>query len=202
MSYESKEITVAKGKTIDVNMQPSPIGSLVYWRLDNFSYTKESDYPNNVSDNTIRKLTIYSRNKAVGYKLNPKAVDKYIYKDALGTNSWNWLSDQLIPTSFNDDWTFFQLPYLYDFFYVLDPNPTICFGYILEGKDTFEKYGEHTYNITNGRIYLAYWDYFKVGNPYFGIADNNHWNTYGTPTSRAARTCPYVMPKKQFMMRK
>ncbi|MBQ5475593.1 MAG: hypothetical protein IIT65_13155, partial [Lachnospiraceae bacterium] len=52
--------------------------------------------------------------------------------------------------------------------------------------DVFNGYGEQTCNITSGKVYLAYWDYFKVGNPYFGIADNNHWNRYETRATRSA----------------
>ena len=184
MSYEAKEITIVKGQTTDINMQPSPVGALAYMYLENFCCKNEADYPN-ISDNGIRSLTLYSRNKAVGYKLNPKSTDKYVYLDATGSNDWYFLSSHLVPSDFSEDWTFFQSN-LYDYFYILDPNPRIKFGYVLEGEDVFNGYGEQTCNITSGKVYLAYWDYFKVGNPYFGIADNNHWNRYETRATRSA----------------
>ena len=197
MSYDAQEITISKGQTTDVNMQPSPVGALAYMYLENFWCKSEADYPN-VSDNGIRSLTLYSRNIAVGYKLSPKAVDKYVYMDATGASSWYWLSSHLVPTDFSDDWTFFQSN-LYDYFYILDPNPRIQFGYVLDGETSFQGYGEQTCNITSGKVYLAYWDYLKVGNPYFGIADNNHWNKYESRSTRSANNNSNVVSRKLFM---
>lgn len=187
MSYDARQVTVSKGQTTNVNMQPSPIGALAYFYLQNFCCQSEADYPN-VSDNGIRSLALYCRNKAVGYKLNPNAVDKYVYLDETTTSYWYYLSSKLTPTDFSDDWTFFQ-SYLYTYFYILDPNPRIQFGYMLEGEDEFTGYGESSYYLTTGKIYLAYWDYFQVGNPYFGLADNNHWNSsYGARATRTAQS--------------
>ena len=64
----------------------------------------------------------------------------------------------------------------------MTPNPHVQFGYEIDGDTGFSGYGEGSYNIQSGKTYLAYWDYFNVGNPYFGIADNNHWNTYSSRT--------------------
>ena len=178
MSYDSKVVTVTK--TTDVTMQPTPVGSLAYLYFQNFQYESEATYPT-MSDNGIRKLTVYSKNKAIGYMLNPDAVDKYVYKDPTDKDWWYFLSDQLLPSNFADgSWTFFQNN-LISYFYVLDPNPTICFGYVLDGKETFDGYGEKAYTMETGKVYLAYWDYFQVGNPYFGVADNTHWNSYEAP---------------------
>ncbi|MBO5630782.1 MAG: hypothetical protein J5965_17085 [Aeriscardovia sp.] len=197
MSYDAKEVTIAKGQTTDVNMQPSPIGALAYMYLQNFCYKNEADYPNK-DDNGIRLLALFSRNKAVGYKLNPKATDKYVYLDATGSNSWYYLSSPLEPSDFSDDWTFFQSN-LFTYFYILGPNPRIQFGYVLEGEDSFHGYGEQTCNLKSGEVYLAYWDYFKVGNPYFGLADNNHWNKYNARAPRSVQNEFNMLPCKMIL---
>lgn len=83
------------------------------------------------------------------------------------------------PTDFDESWTFFETN-LYGFEYLLEPQAHMTFGYTLNGNDGFNGYGEADYTFQPGKVYLAYWDYFKVGNPYLGIADNNHWNSYTT----------------------
>lgn len=185
MSYDSKEFTVTPGSTTSLSMNPSPVGALAYLYLQNFWCDKDSNYPNMV-DNGIRGLCVYSQNKAQSYKLDPNAADKYSYFNDLGKDTWYYLSDYLEPTDFDDNWTYFQSN-LYDYFFILAPNPHIVFGYYLDGSEGFTPYGESTYTITPGQTYLAYWDYFKVGNPYFGIADNNHWNTYSSSSRANAR---------------
>lgn len=185
MSYDSKEFTVTSGSTTTLSMNPSPIGALAYLFFQNFWCDSESNYPK-IVDNGIRSLCVYTQNKANSYKLDPNAAERYIYYDDQGKDWWYYLSDKLVPTDFDSSWTFFETN-LYDYFYVLSPKSRITFGYSLEGSDTFTPYGESTQNVTSGQTYLAYWDYFKVGNPYFGIADNNHWNTYNSNARANAR---------------
>ncbi len=183
LSYEAKTITVTPESTTTLTMSPSPVGSLVYMYFQNFQYENESSY-GTVTDNDIRRLSLFGRNLATDFVLNPDASEKYIYRDDAGSDSW-WYLYSFEPSDFDDDWTYFQSN-LYSFFHLLSPNPTIIFGYELDGENYFHPYGEGTYNIQNGKTYLAYWDYFQVGNPYFGIADNNHWNTYSSEVKALA----------------
>lgn len=173
MSYDAKTITVESGNTTTVRMTPSPIGALGYMYLENFY----KDQFGNEADNKIRSLALYSQTIADGFRLDPTASDRYMYMGATGSDSWYYLSDKLEPTDFNKSWEYFQSN-LYDYFYILAPSFNATFGYVLEGENFFHSYGEASYTITNGQTYLAYWDYLVYGNPYFGLADNNHWNNY------------------------
>ena len=176
MSYASEEFTVSGGQSTNVSLNPKPVGSLGYFFLQNFQYKNESYY-GTVSDNGIRSLCVFGRNIATGYMLNPKADSRFEYLDDGGSNSWYFLSSYLEPTDFDNSWTFFKSN-LYSYFYILSPNPTIEFGYVMKGEDTFVGYGNQRLSLSSGKTYLAYWDYFQVGNPYFGVANNNQWHRY------------------------
>lgn len=178
MSYSSKELEVFDGQTVNVNMDPMPIGALGYMYLQNFWCTNYANYPN-ISDNGVRELCLFTKDKAIGYKLDPTVSNKYIYNDDAGKNTWYFLSNRLEPTDFDDDWTFFKSN-LYSYFYILAPQVHTTFGCVYKGETSFDGYGENTITIQNGKTYLAYWDYFEIGNPFFGIADNKHWNTYSS----------------------
>ena len=180
MSYASKTFTVSSGQTTTVNLNPQPIGSLGYVFLQNFQYKNEATY-GTVVDNGIRSLCVYARNVSRVFKLDPNlsGLSRYEYFDDAGSNSWYYLSDYMEPTDFDDSWTYFKTN-LYDYFYILAPNPIVQFGYKVKGASGFQGYGEQSVNLTNGATYQAYWDYFQVGNPYFGIADNNHWHSYSS----------------------
>lgn len=188
LSYQAKSFTVTKNQVTSLSMSPSPIGALGYLYFQDFQY-KNSSSTSATADNNIRALCVYSQNVASGYKLDPNATEKYLYLNDAGTNSWYYLSDKLEPSSFDTSWTYFQSN-LYDYFYILAPRPKICFGYVLKGESTFHAYGEGTYTINSGRTYLSYWDWFQVGNPYFGIADNNHWNNYNAPMINSSKETP------------
>lgn len=183
MSYDAQTFNVTPGKSATVTFNPAPVGALGYLYFQNFQYVSESSY-GQVADNGMRQLCVYSRNIADGYQLNPNSYNKYIYWDDGGSNWWYYLSENLRPQDFSSDWTFFKTN-LYDFFYILAPSVNIEFGYTMDGEDTFTGYGNANYNIVSGKTYLAYWDNFQIGNPYFGIADNNHWNSYSTSSSSA-----------------
>ena len=177
MSYASKSVSVGNNLSTSTEITPAPVGSLIYMYMQNFQYKNQSTYQT-VADNNIRKIAFYTKNYAIGYRLNPSATDKYVYVNQGTSNSW-WIVKDFEPKDFDNSWTYFKSN-LYGVFYFLSPNPLITFGYTLSGSTTFQGYGEQTYTLSNGRVYLAYWDYFQVGNPYFGLADNNHWNTYST----------------------
>lgn len=176
MSYASKRFSIEEGKTVSLAMSPTPVGALCYGFYQNFQYESEATY-GTLADNGIRSLTVYAQTVAEAYRLDPNATEKFIYKDELKTGTWYWLSNFLEPADFDEDWTFFRSN-LYTYFYILQPNIHIQFGYIPEGETGFYGYGDNSYTLTSGQMYLAYWDYFQIGNPYFGVADNNHWNSY------------------------
>ena len=178
MSYDSKTITVEKGKTTSVSMTPSPVGALAYGYFQNFQYKNETTYPQ-AGDNGVRNIMILSQTIGQGYHLDPNTKDKYIYYGDPGSKYWYALSEEMTPDYFGFKDGYFETN-LYDFFYILAPSFNLCFGYVLEGESNFFSYGENHYTIQDGKTYLAYWDWFKVGEPYFGIANNNHWNTYST----------------------
>ena len=171
MSYTSKSISVSSENKTDVKMTPEPIGALGYMVIENFQY-KSKTSSSTIADNGVREVAFYCQDKAIGYKLDPNATDKYMYKDATGSNTWYYLYS-FEPSDF--DWKYFQNN-CYGYFYILNPKMKAVFGYELEGDTGFNPYGEGSYSINNGQTYLAYWNWFKVGNPYFGKADNNHWN--------------------------
>lgn len=171
LSMSTDEFTISDNKTANITTIPSPIGSIIYYYYQNFQYNSTSD--NSIKDNGIRQLAIYARNKAIGYKLNPNAANKYEYLSDAGENRWYFLQ-RCSPDDFADDWTFFKTN-LYSYEYVLTPETEIVFGYTLDGEDSFQPYGQAKYTLQPGKMYLAYWNYFQVGNPYFGIANNNHW---------------------------
>lgn len=186
MSYAAQSITVSSGNTANVTMTPAPIGALGYMYLQNFQYKNEATN-GTVADNGVRSIALYSQNVADGYKLDPNASEKYIYLKATGTNSWYFLSNKLEPSDFSlsKDYGYFRTN-LYSYFYMLAPSFNATFGYVLDGEDSFHGYGQDNYAITNGQTYLAYWDWFQVGNPYFGVADNNHWHTYSSAAPQRA----------------
>lgn len=184
MSYEAKTFTVVGGEVTNLSMTPKPIGALAYMYIQNFQYKNQASF-GTVGDNKVREIAFYTKNNAHGYKMDPNASEKYIYYDDGGASSWYYLSDDMHPSDFanSDTYGYFRTN-LYDYFYVLAPKFTGCFGYSLEGESGFNAYGQNTYTIKDGVTQLAYWDWFQVGNPYFGKADNNHWNTYSASARR------------------
>lgn len=180
MSVSTNEMEVKKDLQTSINANPQPVGALTYLYFQNFQYRDETTTM--ISDNGIRNLSLYTKPLATYYNLDPNATSKYDYVADAGQNYMYYLSVNT-PDMYDKNWTFFKSN-LYDFCYILAPQCDICFGLTPEGTDSFSPYGNAIYSIQSGKVYLAYWDWFQVGNPYFGIADNNHWNNY--PTSRAS----------------
>lgn len=192
MSVSTNEMEVITDMQTSINANPQPVGALCYLYLQNFQYRDET--VSSVSDNGIRNLSLYTQNLATYYNLDPNATSKYDYVADAGQNYMYYLSVNT-PDMFDSNWTFFKSN-MYDFCYILAPKCDICFGLTPEGAEGFSPYGNATYSIQSGKVYLAYWDWFKVGNPYFGIADNNHWNNY--PASRASlKGCSF---KREFSL--
>lgn len=180
MSVSTEKFTVTENSHLSISTNPTSVGVIIYHYMQNFQYKNEQS-TSSATDNNIRKLALYTRNMVTAYKLNPEAINKYEYLKDAGSNMW-YIQNSFEPTDFDDSWTFFKSN-LYGYSYMLAPEAELCFGYVNKGATTFNAYGQSTYRLQSGKVYLAYWDYFKVGNPYFGIADNNHWNKYNAPAA-------------------
>lgn len=85
LSVSTEEFTVKSGQHATLTTVPSPVGSLIYRFYENFQYKNQSSFPT-VQDNGIRSIGIFTRNRAVAYKLNPNAANKYEYLADAGTN--------------------------------------------------------------------------------------------------------------------
>lgn len=175
LAVSTDDVKLTSDGQVRLNTAPMPVGSIVYSRFENFQYVSE-ETKETVADNGIRQLSIYTRNYPISYNLDPKAPNKVNFRNDGGENSW-YAYNEIQPQKISPDWTFFK-GNTYSYFFTLASNAKIKFGYTLEGKSTFNGYGEQTVNIEPGKTYLAYWDYFMVGSPYFGIADNNHFHSY------------------------
>lgn len=186
MSHSEESFTLGDSP-VTLQTTPKPLGAVIYQYYQNFQFVNESTY-GTVGDNDIRRLAIYSQSRALSFNLNPNASNKFNYAEETRSNSWYYV-DYHEPSMFDDSWTYFRTN-LYSFAYLMEPSAKVCFGYTLKGENTFHAYGEATYSLSAGKTYLAYWDYFKLGNPYFGLADNNHWNTY-SQTQTVYYTQPY-----------
>lgn len=176
LSCSSIEFEVNESKSNSISLAPSPVGAICYFVMENFHTTPE-DAPL-VVDNGIRFIKIYTQKYAYAYYLdnNMDPSDRFVYANATEHNYWIPL-DEETPSEYNDDWIFFEgNGGLCSWFYILAPQCNIEFGYILDGEESFHDYGEANYTIQSGKTYLAIWDYLYVGNPYFGLADNNHWD--------------------------
>lgn len=187
LSVANDEVNVTGDGEAHLSIVPKPVGTLVYTRLENFQYIDEASY-GTVADNKVREIAIYTRRAADSYNLDPRATSKINFLGETSASEWYYASSRFTPTSFDASWTHFKAN-LYSYFFILEPNANIKFGYCLEGESGFHGYGEQNITIDQpGQTYLAYWDWFKIGNPYFGKADNNHYNSY------SAVAYPFEMP--------
>ena len=192
LSVDTKALVVgASGAS--VALTPKPVGAMGYYFFQNFQYKDEESYGTN-ADNGIRYLNVYSQKIASAYYLDPNASDRFEYYSDAGRNSWYYLSKHVSPQDFNKDWTYFMTNII-GYFYMLAPEFNLCFGYTLMSQNSFAGFGQQNTSIEYGKTYLAYWDYFQVGNPYFGIADNNHWNDYSSSSAKEACTSILFLDK-------
>ena len=175
LSMSTENITVSRDQAVRLYTIPRPLGALVYLYYQNFQYIDEDSY-GDVADNKIRQIVFLTKRRADSYNLDPFATSKFNFAEETTSTQW-YINKNSEPQSFNNDWTYFKTN-LYSYCYILDPEQTIKFGIVRDGDNGFDGYGEQQITYTPGVTYLAYWDYFKIGNPYLGIADNNHWNDY------------------------
>ena len=180
LSLSTDNFSVTRTQQARVNTIPSPLGTLVYFYFQNFQYVDEASF-GDIADNKVRRIALYTQRRADSYNIDPNATSKFNY--AKETESGNWYIDKVLePDDFDDgSWTHFMTN-LYSYTYVLEPEQLTKFGLVREGNSEFTGYGEQNTLFTPGTTYLAYWDYFKIGNPYLGVADNQHWNDYNITT--------------------
>ncbi len=173
LSYGAKEFTVTNG-SVNVYITPSPVGALTYIFYENFWTEPGADNDSIAIDNGIRSIGLYTNQYAWGFMLNPELPDQYVYFDDAGGSSVWRLSAQIKPSDF--DWDFFETN-ICDYVYILAPKCNIIFGYEIDDDNNLDG-GTilDVYSIEAGKTYLAYWDYLYEGNPYFGLADNQHWD--------------------------
>lgn len=175
LSQSMEQFSVSKIERARVNTTPAPLGALVYFYFQNFQYMNESFY-GTVSDNNVRGIALFTQRKALSYNLDPNASSKFNYDKETKIGSW-YFDKVLEPNDFEDSWNHFMTN-LYSYTYILEPEQRTIFGLWYEGETSFHGYGEATSHFTPGTTYLAYWDFFKLGEPYLGVADNNHWRDY------------------------
>lgn len=176
LSQSIETFSVTRTQPARVNTIPMPLGTLVFFFMQNFQYINESSF-GNVADNKVRQLLLLTKRKAESYNLDPNASSKYNLEEETKKQEW-YVDRSFVPSNFADgSWTYFQTD-LYGYCYILEPEQTTIFGYLVEGETAFRGYGQQTTTFIPGTTYLAYWDYFQIGNPYLGVADNNHWHNY------------------------
>lgn len=194
MSVSTEKFTVTEGKTATITTTPEPVGALCYIFMHNFQYKDEATYnaTRAKSDNNVRALALYTQNKALEYNLNPLTSSKVNYVEDAGKTQWYWLN-RFVPEDFGDGtWEHFMTN-LYGFSYIIAPEFNLRFGYVLKGENSFKSSGELKCTMVPGKTYLAYWDWFKVGEYYFGPADNEHWHVYDEENSNARKAAKQVM---------
>lgn len=169
MSYASKEFSVESGKSTELQLTPTPVGSYMYCSYSNFQYASKTDYSKGkVSDNKLRVIGILTQKKASGYKLNPASTEKYIYEATSSGSNW-WYLDRNEPDDYG--WTTYFRDDMGSGCYILAPECNITFGYVEEGHSGFESAGEDTYSFKSGATYIAYWDYLGIEYSYPFISE-------------------------------
>ena len=159
MSYAYKEIIVGEKKDNRVRLTPTPVGALCYAYFQNFQ-----------NNDRIDNIRVYTDKFVKGFRLNPNTPDKYIYSDEKKLRE----TTPLTCSFFDYSATYFQGDF-FDYFYILSPQCNIYYMYYDNYKKTWKRVDLPTCDIESGKTYLAYWDYNHVDQPYFGIADNDHW---------------------------
>ena len=202
LSSSTESFSVSRTQPAHVNTSPAPLGALTYIFCQNFQYLNEASY-GIVADNKVREIALYTKRKAESYNLDPNATSKYNYFKETGVSEW-YDNCYFEPSNFVVDgnrWTYFMTN-IYGYCYILETEQTTCFGYALDGETSFRgPYGEQNNTFQAGTTYLAYWDYFQIGAPYFGVADNNHWHYYIAKT-RSASTIESELTNDKFVVGK
>ncbi|MBQ9577308.1 MAG: hypothetical protein IJV11_10565 [Muribaculaceae bacterium] len=166
MSYASQEVVIGEKNENKVQMTPAPVGALCYVYYQNFQENKR-----------IASIRVCSDTIAQRFMLDPNSQNRYIIKDT-GGSKFNWLNNMLLESTpklyFDGTATYFQDDF-FDYFYILAPRCNLYFSYYQNGPGRSEPIELPACDIENGRTYMIYWDYNHLDNPYFGLADNDHW---------------------------
>ena len=163
MSYDSREIVVGEKKENEVHMTPTPVGALCYAVFQNFQ-----------NNDKITDIMVYTDDLAQGFRLDPNSTERVIFKE-VGNWSYNYLLWSLPSDYYEDPVTCYQSD-VFDYFYILAPQSNMYFAYCDKSTGKWRSVEMPRIDIENGKTYLAYWDYNHWDKPYFGIADNEHWN--------------------------
>lgn len=171
LSVSTDDVEVVSDQTATLATTPHPVGSLVYSLFENFQFTSEASYGYTPDKTDLQRVSLYTQRTAISYNLSPKAVNKVNFLNE-GTTSQ---MKALIGASKSSEG---YIKNTAAFSFLLEPQETIAFGLMHVDETTFTPYGQSTVQLEAGKTYLAYWDHFRLGAPYFGLADNNHFNTY------------------------
>lgn len=171
LSVATDDVEIVSDQTATLSTTPKPVGSLVYSLFENFQYNSEASYGHTPDKTDLQRASLYTQRTAISYNLSPKAVNKVNY---LNEGTSNQMKALIGATKSSEGY----IKNTAAFSFLLEPQETIAFGLMRVDETTFTPYGQNTVQLEAGKTYLAYWDHFKLGAPYFGLADNNHFNTY------------------------
>ncbi len=173
MSQSSEKFAITKENGARIATKPKPVGCIVYSLWENFSKWDPKVY-----GDSLTEVTLYTKDVTQSFNLDPNATNRYNMRDEPGTNTWyyqDWMYGRIFELykmfGLDDDaWS-------YSYIFNTDKTTRLCFGYSMKDHDGFYgSYGQSEYKTEPGKAYLSYWDYDYIGNPYFGVADNNHWD--------------------------
>lgn len=173
MSQSSDKFSISQNRTARIATVPKPVGCIVYSVWENFS-----KWDTKIYGDSLEQVALYTKDVTESYNLDPNATNRYNMLDELGENTWyyqDYYHGSLI-------YLFADLlgrnyTYSYSYIFNTDKVSRQIYGYSVKKKDGFGGgYGKSDYKTMPGKTYLSYWDYDNIGNPYFGEADNNHWD--------------------------
>lgn len=159
MSHSTEPFTISETTSTRLVTTPKPVGAVVCSYYQNFAKMENVD--------SLQYVSYWVKKYPLSYNLDPDIANKYNYSQDMG-NKWHPKGADVYAGI---------IPH-YTYSYIMDTgNPMeLQFGYKLKNENIFHGYGDGTYTLESGKTYLAFWDYLYIGNPYFGVADNNHWD--------------------------
>lgn len=173
MSQSSQEFAISKDVPARVVSVPKPVGCIVYSFWENFSKWDLIAY-----GDSLDQVQLHTKDITDSYNLDPHATNRFNMLDELKHNQWYSLDYCPgvifeIRKAYGDDDSWRSYRYIFN----TDKATRLLYGYSLKGKDGFWGVGDDfEFKTEPGKTYLSYWNYDYIGNPYFGVADNDHWN--------------------------
>jgi len=173
MSQSSQKFTIDKNDVARIVTVPRPVGCIVYSVWENFG-----KWDTKVYGDRLDTLSLYTKDVTESYNLDPNATNRYNMLAEPEENSW--YTQDFTTGSWLELYKLLGYPdldYSYSYIFNTDKVARQCYGYVIIGSSSFRgEYGKAEYKTEPGKTYLSYWDYNYIGNPYFGVADNNHWD--------------------------